>query len=66
MAVTTESQPQKQATGLSAELGKRFRDNIQTYTIILALIAIWILFAVLVILPGIIAFRIAREKKNRG
>ncbi|MBP9559444.1 MAG: hypothetical protein KBE18_02965, partial [Synergistaceae bacterium] len=26
----------------------------------------WILFAVLVILPGIIAFRIAREKKNRG
>lgn len=32
---------------LSSELMKRFRQNIQTYTIILALIIIWILFAVL-------------------
>jgi D-xylose transport system permease protein len=32
---------------LGTELGRRFRSNIQTYTIILALIAIWVLFAVL-------------------
>lgn len=32
---------------LSTEITKRFRENIQTYTIILALVAIWALFAVL-------------------
>jgi D-xylose transport system permease protein len=32
---------------LSSEISKRFRQNIQTYTIVLALIAIWILFALL-------------------
>jgi D-xylose transport system permease protein len=32
---------------LSAEITKRFRENIQTYTIILALIVIWALFALL-------------------
>jgi len=32
---------------LLEEINKRFRENIQTYTIILALIVIWILFAVL-------------------
>jgi D-xylose transport system permease protein len=32
---------------LSTEITKRFRENIQTYTIILALIVIWVLFAVL-------------------
>lgn len=47
MAVTTERQPQKQAAGLGAALARRFRANIQTYTIILALIVIWIFFALL-------------------
>jgi D-xylose transport system permease protein len=47
MAVTSEAGAPKQASGLGAEIGSRFRNNIQTYTIILALIAIWILFAVL-------------------
>ena len=32
---------------LSAEITKRFRQNIQTYTIILALIVIWALFGLL-------------------
>jgi D-xylose transport system permease protein len=32
---------------LSTEITRRFRENIQTYTIILALVVIWILFAVL-------------------
>jgi D-xylose transport system permease protein len=32
---------------LSLELKKRFYDNIQTYTIILAMLAVWILFTVL-------------------
>lgn len=32
---------------LSTEITKRFRENIQTYTIILALVVIWALFAVL-------------------
>ena len=32
---------------LSAEIIKRFRDNIQTYTIILAMIVIWVFFAVM-------------------
>jgi D-xylose transport system permease protein len=31
----------------SAELSKRFRQNIQTYAIVLALVAIWIFFAIL-------------------
>ena len=47
MAVTTDAGAPKQASGLGAEIGRRFRSNIQTYTIILALIAIWALFAVL-------------------
>jgi D-xylose transport system permease protein len=32
---------------LPSEISKRFRENIQTYTIILALVVIWLLFAVL-------------------
>jgi D-xylose transport system permease protein len=47
MAVSTEAGAPQQASGIGAEIGRRFRSNIQTYTIILALIAIWILFAVL-------------------
>ena len=45
MSVKTDAGPSQQATGLGAELSKRFRDNIQTYTIILAMVAIWIMFA---------------------
>ncbi|MFN3979347.1 MAG: sugar ABC transporter permease [Caldilinea sp.] len=47
MAVSTNVNSPKTDVGLAAELGRRFRSNIQTYTIILALVAIWILFAVL-------------------
>ncbi len=47
MAVTTDAGAPKQTSGLGAEVGRRFRSNIQTYTIILALVAIWVLFAVL-------------------
>lgn len=45
MSVKTDAGTSQQATGLGAELAKRFRDNIQTYTIILAMVAIWIMFA---------------------
>lgn len=31
---------------LTTEITKRFRDNIQTYTIILALVVIWVIFAI--------------------
>jgi len=47
MGVSTDAQSARARTGIGVELGKRFRSNIQTYTIILALVAIWILFAVL-------------------
>lgn len=47
MGVSTDAQSAGARTGIGIELGKRFRSNIQTYTIILALVAIWILFAVL-------------------
>lgn len=47
MAVTTDANAPKPGAGVGSELGRRFRSNIQTYTIILALVAIWILFAVL-------------------
>lgn len=47
MAVSTNVNSPQTDVGLAAELGRRFRSNIQTYTIILALVAIWILFAVL-------------------
>ncbi|MFN3331749.1 MAG: sugar ABC transporter permease [Caldilinea sp.] len=47
MAVSTNVNSPKTDVGLAAELGRRFRSNIQTYTIILALVAIWILFAML-------------------
>ncbi len=47
MAVSTNVNSPKTDIGLAAELGRRFRSNIQTYTIILALVAIWILFAML-------------------
>ena len=47
MAVSTNVNAPKPSTGLGAELSRRFRSNIQTYTIILALVAIWILFALL-------------------
>ena len=32
---------------LTSEISKRFRENIQTYTIVLALVVIWLLFAML-------------------
>ena len=47
MAASTNVNAPKPASGLGAEVGRRFRSNIQTYTIILALVAIWILFAIL-------------------
>jgi len=47
MAATTEMGSKKPASGGSSELAKRFRSNIQTYTIILALVAIWAFFALL-------------------
>lgn len=47
MGASTDAQSVRARTGIGVELGKRFRSNIQTYTIILALVAIWILFAVL-------------------
>lgn len=47
MSVTTDANAPKQGSGLTAELGQRFRSNMQTYTIILAMVAIWILFAIL-------------------
>lgn len=47
MAVSTDTGSKKSSTGLMGELGKRFRSNMQTYTIILALVAIWIFFAIL-------------------
>ncbi len=46
MAVTEAKTPETTA-GLGAELAKRFRQNLQTYTIILALVAIWIMYAIL-------------------
>ncbi len=47
MAVSTDANAPKQDSGLGAEISRRFRSNIQTYTIILAMVAIWILFAIL-------------------
>ena len=47
MSATTDAGAPKQASGLGAEVSRRFRSNMQTYTIILAMIAIWIFFAVL-------------------
>ncbi len=47
MSATTDAGAPKQAAGLGAEVSSRFRSNMQTYTIILAMVAIWILFAVL-------------------
>ena len=46
MAASTESVTPS-AGSTSAQLGRAFRNNIQTYTIILALVGIWILFAFL-------------------
>lgn len=45
MAVTTNTKVPTPSAGLTSEVAKRFRQNIQTYTIILALIAIWVFFA---------------------
>lgn len=47
MAATTDTGMPKAPAGEGTTLASRFRDNIQTYTIIIALVAIWILFAVL-------------------
>lgn len=47
MAVTSETKKPGASAGLGGEIVKRFRQNLQTYTIILALIAIWVLFAIL-------------------
>jgi len=45
MAVTSDSKSNKASGGLVSELMLRFRQNLQTYTIILALVAIWVFFA---------------------
>ena len=47
MAATSQIESPKPPAGLSAEISKRVRGNLQTYTILLALVLIWILFAVL-------------------
>src|SRR5512133_1921386 len=47
MAVTSETKIPGSGVGLAGELSKKVRENMQTYTIILALIGIWIFFAVL-------------------
>ncbi|MEA4906249.1 MAG: sugar ABC transporter permease [Chloroflexi bacterium] len=47
MGVTSETKAPAVETGIAGEVLKRFRQNLQTYTIILALIVIWILFAFL-------------------
>ncbi len=47
MAVTTNTNLPTPSAGLASVIVKRFRQNIQTYTIILALAAIWIFFAFL-------------------
>lgn len=47
MAVTSQTKTPGASTSLGEEFSKRIRQNMQTYTIILALIGIWILFAVL-------------------
>ena len=47
MAATTETGLPQAPAPARASLANRFRDNIQTYTIILALVLIWILFAIL-------------------
>lgn len=47
MAVTSETKIPGSGVGLTGELSKKVRQNMQTYTIILALIGIWIFFAVL-------------------
>lgn len=45
MAVTTSAATAPE--GATSQAAKRFRSNIQTYTIIIALVAIWALFAIL-------------------
>lgn len=47
MAVVSESKKPSAGAGLLETLSKRARQNMQTYTIILALVGIWILFTVL-------------------
>jgi D-xylose transport system permease protein len=47
MAASTDKGSPQAPGGLGADLARRFRSNIQTYTIILALVAIWALFAAL-------------------
>lgn len=47
MDVTSEKNMAKAELSLKEVIAKRFRQNMQTYTIILALVGIWILFAVL-------------------
>ena len=47
MAVASDSKRPSAGAGLLETLSKRARQNMQTYTIILALVGIWILFTVL-------------------
>lgn len=47
MTASSDTKLTKAPRGFIAELGQRFRQNIQTYTIILALVAIWVFFAFL-------------------
>lgn len=47
MTTVSDTNAKKPSNGLAGEVSKRFRSNIQTYTIILALIALWLLFGVL-------------------
>jgi len=47
MAVPSDANLKNVNSGFAGEIGRRFRQNLQTYTIILALAGIWILFAIL-------------------
>src|SRR5512146_1451816 len=44
MSITSQAKP---GENLATELAKKVRVNIQTYTILLALVVIWILFSIL-------------------
>ena len=44
MAITNRAEPLTQSRGITSDIIQRFRQNIQTYTIILALLIIWAIF----------------------
>ena len=45
MAVSTKAEAPGGSKGLGSQIIKAFRQNMQTYTIILALVVIWVFFA---------------------